>query len=252
MKNIKETINKIEELRNWRSYANKERFTFYAKAKYPLTNREVESLWEVWNYVATLNWYGLRNVLDETVGMAVSVAREVYDSVCNGAHVHWHDNSPKTTRWKVYYRRGSCGELLQINIDLLNKEDVIKYALLLQREDIEICYRLDFYETVETGGGINRTKVDIYDGDIIFSSKNERWSLSDNSGAYVCTDGCYKRLMYTPGRGYIRRGEPDFEQDKNGDDYRYNSYVFNTYDYKFQVVGNIYVNNSVLSEKKEE
>lgn len=58
--------------------------------------------------------------------------------------------------------------------------------------------------------------------------------------------------MYTPGRGYIRRGEPDFEQGENGKDCRYYSYVFNSSGRKFKVVGNIYVDNSVLTERKEE
>ena len=49
MKNIKETINKIQELRNWNSYVNKERFTSYAEVKYSFTERQAESLWRVWD-----------------------------------------------------------------------------------------------------------------------------------------------------------------------------------------------------------
>jgi hypothetical protein len=252
MKNVKETINKIQELRNWNSYVSKERFTSYAEAKYSLTDRQAGSLWRVWDYIVTMNWYKLQEVLEETVEMAVSVAREVYESVCNGAHIHWREGGPKTPKWKVYYRKGEQGNLQQMDINLREKEYVIKYALLLQQEGVEILHRLDYYETVEVSYGTDRTKVDIYDGDIIFCTESDRWSLSDQSGAYVCTNGCYKRLMYTPGRGYIRRGEPDFEQDKNGDDRRYNSYAFNMFGCKFKVVGNIYVDNSVLSEKKEE
>lgn len=252
MKNIKETINQLQELRTWSNYVNKERFISYAEAKYPLTNREAESLWRVWIYITDMNWYKLQEVSDEKMELVMFVAREVYDSVCNGAHVHWTEESPNTPRWRVYYRKGKHGKIKQMDIDLLGKEDVIKYALLLQQEGVEIFHRLDYYETVETSYGTDRTKVDIYDGDIIFCTESDRWSLSDNSGAYVCTDGCYKRLMYTPGRGYIRCGELDFEQDDKGNDCRYRNYVFNSYDRKFQVVGNIYVDNRVLSEKKEE
>ena len=252
MKNIKETINQVEELRTWSNYVNKERFVSYAEVKCPLTNREAEALWRVWDYIVTLNWYKLQEVSDDKLEMVVSVAREVYESVCNGAHVHWREETPKTPRWRVYYRKGERGKIKQMDINLREKEYVIKYALLLQQEGVEILHRLDYYETVETSYGTDRTKVDIYDGDMIFCTESDRWSLSDHSGAYVCTDGCYKRLMYTPGRGYIRRGEPDFEQNKNGDDCRYNSYAFNMFGCKFKVVGNIYVDNRVLSEKKED
>lgn len=252
MKNIKETINQVEELRTWNNYVNKERFVSYAEVKYPLTNRDAEALWRVWDYIVNLNWYKLQEVSDEKMEMVVSVAREVYESVCKGAHVHWREEFPKTPRWRVYYRKGERVKIQQVDIDLLQKECVIKYALLLQQEGVEILHRLDYYETVETSYGTERKKVDIYDGDIIFCTESDRWSLSDNSGAYVCMNGCYKRLMYTPGRGYIRRGELDFEQDDKGSDCRYRNYVFNSYDRKFQVVGNIYVDNRVLSEKKEE
>lgn len=252
MKNIKETIDQLQELRNWSCYVNKERFISYTKAKYPLADCNAEQLWMIWDNIIILNWHKLQDVSEENLQKVISIAREVYESVCKGAHVHWREDPPKTPRWKVCYRRGECGKLQQMNINLLEKESVIKYALLLQQEDVEICHRLDFYETVETHYGTDRAKVDIYDGDIIFCTNTDRWSLSDNSGAYVCTDGCYKRLMYTQGRGYIRRGELDFEQDVNDKDCRYCNYVFNSYDCKFKVVGNIYVDNSVLSEKKEE
>lgn len=252
MKNIKETIGKVQILKDWSWCVNKERFMSYAKSKYPLTNREAESLWMVWVYITTLDSYRLQDVSDEKMELAVSIAREAYEAVNNSAHVHWHENLPKSPKWMVYYRQGGDGEIQRMGINLLESEDVIKYALLLQNEDIEIRHRLDFYETVETSYGTDRTKVDIYDGDIVFCTELDRWSFSDNSGAYVCTDGCYKRLMYTPGRGYIRRGELDFEQDDKGNDCKYRNFVFNSYERKFKVVGNIYVDNRVLSEKKEE
>jgi hypothetical protein len=252
MENIKEIISKVQILKDWSWCVNKERFMSYAKAKYPLTNREAESLWKVWDHIIGLDSYRLQDVSDEKMGLVASIAREAYEAVHNSAHIHWHENLPKSPKWRVYYRQGEDGEVQQMDINLLESEDVIKYALLLQQEDIEIRYRLDFYETVETSYGTERTKIDVYDGDIIFCTDTDRWCFSDESGAYVCTGGCYKKLMYTPGRGYIRRGELDFEQNKDGNDCRYRNYVFNSYDRKFKVVGNIYVDNSVLSEKKEE
>lgn len=252
MKNIKETISKIQILREWNWCVNKERFISYAKAKCPLNNREADSLWMVWDYIITLNWYKLQDVSDEKVDLAVSIARESYEAVSKSAHISWSGNTPKSPKWKVYYHYLQGGEIQQMNINLMESDDVIKYALLLQQEDIEIRCRLDFHETVETSYGTDRIKVDIYDGDIIFCTDSDRWSLPDNSGAYLCTGGCYKRLMYTPGRGYIRRGEPDFEQGENGKDCRYYSYVFNSFGRKFKVVGNIYVDNSVLTERKDE
>ena len=256
MKNIKETLEQIKEVREWSFYVNKERFMGHAKVMYPtLDDREIESVWRIWEYVSTFNLCQLEAKSEALVLTSIKIAQAAYDSVCKGAHVRWHDYTPKTNQWRVCYRHGEDGKIMQIDVDLREKEDVLKYASLLQQEEVEILHRLDFYEKVTVfcaSSDLKDKEISIYEGDIIFCTDKDRWFFSDNSGAYLCINGTYKRLMYTPGRGYIRRGEPDYEQDKDGNDCRYRNYVFNSYDRSFRVVGNIYVDNSVLIEKKEE
>lgn len=49
---------------------------------------------------------------------------------------------------------------------------------------------------------------------LCYVSKPEWWSSDcKNSGLYLCKDGVYYRLIYTPGKGYIRHGEPDTDED---------------------------------------
>lgn len=252
MTNIKEILEQLKEINQWCGYMNKERFISYAKAKYPFDDKEAESMWKVWDYLATLNLYQLEKQSEAVILTAMNIAREAYEAVCNGGHIHWRENKLNTPKWKVYYRIGEEGEMQHIKLNLLGKEDVIKYAQLLQQEGVEICHRVDFYDTVEVRHGDKREKIDIYDGDIIFCTETDRSLWKEDGGAYVCIDGCYKRLMYTPGRGYICRGEPDYEQNRDGEVCRYNDYVFNAYGYRFQIAGNIFVDNSVLNEKKEE
>lgn len=255
MKNIKETIEQLKEIYQWNGYMNKQRFTSYAKAKYPFTDKEAEQVWNVWEFVATQNFYQWEKQSEALILTAMNIAREAYEAVCGGGHIHWRDNAPETTKWRIYYRHGEKGEVQQMSLNLREKEDILKYALLLQQEETEILHRVDFFERVQVScgtSGSKRIELDIYDGDIIFCTEKDRFSWGDGSGAYLCIDGCYKRLMYTPGRGYLRRGEPDFEQNKDGDDCRYSNYVFNSYDRKFQIVGNIFVDNTALNERKEE
>ena len=256
MKNIKETLEQIKEVRDWSFYVNKERFMGHAKAMYPtLGDREIESVWRIWEHVSTFNLYQLEEKSEDLILTATKIAQTVYDSICKGAHVHWRYYTPKTNPWRVYYRHGEDGEVMQIDVNFREKEDVLKYASLLQQEEVEILHRLDFYEKVTVScasSDLKGKEISIYEGDIIFCTDKDRWSFSDNSGAYLCINGAYKRLMYTPGRGYLRRGEPDYEQNKDGSDCRYRNNVFNAYDRRFWVVGNIYVDNSVLIEKKEE
>lgn len=254
MQCIKETLAQLQEIKEWGYYVNKERFKSFAKAKYPLSEWETDSLWNIWQYIENYDFYHLGDTKEELVKAAMNTAKGVYDSICRGAHVHWRDVELNTPKWKVYFRCGNDGKTQQLMVDFREKEHVIKYAALLQRDDVEISHRMDFYETVEsyeTDKNGKKIKVDIYDGDIIFCTDKGKYSFKDNSGVYLCIDGCYKQLIHTPGRGYLRRGEPDFDQDKDGKDYRYNYYVFCSYDKSFKVIGNIYVDNSVLQENKD-
>lgn len=253
MKNFIDTLDTINRIREWRGYVNKERFVSYAQIKYTFTEREAESVWNVWDSIAESHYYKLELVSESVIHAALEIARAAYEAVCRGGHTHWRSVEPKTPRWRVYFRRGKQGELQHVDLNLREKESVIKYAELIQQEDVEIVNRLDYFDSLEYGSGTERKEIAIYDGDIIFCTDNSRYSFKDVSGAYVCIDGCYKRLMYTPGRGYLRKGEPDYETDAYDEEVRYSDHVFSSYDKQFRVVGNIFVDNSVLNEvnKKE-
>ena len=256
VKSIKETFAQLKELSERRGYITKDRFVGYAKVKLACSEREVQSLWGIWEHIVELNWFRLDEINDSFLNAALDIADEVYKSVCKGADVRYAEESPKTPKWKVYYRIGENSETQHMGIDLRNKEDVLKYALLLQQEEAEVLLRLDFFDTVEVSYGrvsmAKKKKIDIYNGDIIFCSDKDSYGWGNSSGVYICTMEGYKKLMYTQGRGYLRRGEPDFEQGKDGDDILYSNYAFNAYDKRFDVVGNIYVDRSVLMEENED
>ena len=250
MNNLKDFFEQVNEIVIIRGYVTRDRFIDFAKAKSGVSESEAEKLWKVWDFISTLNSYQLSKFEDDVIDLAMSVARDVYSAIYNGAHIHWRDNETKTPKWRVYYRCGTTQRTTEyMDVDLREKHEAIKYAMLLQREDVEVIYRLDFFQSVQVYNN-DKAEVSIYDGDIIFCNVNDRLSWGDDNGAYICVDDCYKRLMYTPGRGYLRRGEPDFEQDRDGEDCRYNSHVFNSYNKTFRVVGNIYVDNSVLIEDR--
>lgn len=250
MQTIFQTIKQVKEIETIKRFVTKERFIHFAEVEFPkLHTKEIEYLWDAWDKLSTLSAYTLREVPEELIIQALDIARKAFDCINNGATIIWHEKEPETPRWKVYYRTDKDGELKTTCINLLRKEDAIKYASMLKQEDIVIERRVDYYESVSISP--DKGKIDIYDGDIIFCTDRDQYSWNDKSGAYICIDDCYKRLMYTPGRGYICRGTPDYQQDKHGNDCRYNSHVFNDYHSTFQVVGNIYIDNSVLTESKE-
>lgn len=245
---IKHLLETAREIREWNGYVTKERFLGYAQAKYGYDKDCGEYFYDVYRRITRLEHWRLEKVEDAALYRAIDIARGAYEAVCKGGHISVIANEPRTPKWRIFYRTEEGGQILQMDLNLREKEDVIKYSLLLQQEGVEIVNRVDFYELVGVHSKGTETKIAIYDGDIIFCSDTGRFSFADNSGCYVCMDGCYKRLVYTPGRGYIRRGELDIEQDKDDKDCRYNDYVFNSYDREFKVVGNIFIDRSILKE----
>ena len=246
---IKQLLETAREIREWNGYVTKERFLGYAQARYGYDKDCAEMFFDVYSRITRLEHWRLQKVEDPVLYRAIDIARGAYEAVCKGGHISVIANEPRTPKWRIYYRTEEGGQILQMDLNLREKEDVIKYSLLLQQEGVEIVNRVDYYESVEVRyKDKNEVKIAIYDGDIIFCSDTGRFSFADNSGCYVCMDGCFKRLVYTPGRGYIRRGELDIEQDKDDKDCRYNDYVFNSYDREFKVVGNIFIDRSILKE----
>lgn len=247
---IKQLLEIAREIREWNGYVTKERFLGYAQAKYGYDKDCGEYFYDVYIRITRLEHWRLEKVEDAALYRAIDIARGAYEAVCKGGHISVIANEPRTPKWRIYYRTEEGGQILQMDLNLCEKEDVIKYSLLLQQESVKIVNRVDFYKLVDVqySNSDKGTKIAIYDGDIIFCSDTGRFSFADNSGCYVCMDGCYKRLVYTPGRGYIRRGELDIEQDKDDKDCRYNNYVFNSYDREFKVVGNIFIDRSILKE----
>lgn len=101
-----------------------------------------------------------------------------------------------------------------------------------------------------------KSYIPIYDGDVMlcYVNKPELWkSDCKNSGLYICKDGIYHRLIYTPGKGYVRHGEPDTDEDfeLEIDDFAFSKYVM-TISQKWYKLGNIHAGIGFLIEKSED
>lgn len=244
----------IKEIAPMKWAVTRDRFVNYAMSMKGMCEREAENAWKSWRIIADLNW-AEENFPNSLVGDVMDIAHNVYDSIYKGGSISYNANDPNTPKWRVYYREGEGGKVCSITVDLLRKEDVIAYSMLLQRDGVEILLRVDFVETIAVAFKLNThtlpPEMDLYDGDIISCLQSSKSFFSESSGLYVCTDRGYKRLVYTPGRGYMVRGVPDFEQNFMGNDMCYSSHVFNSFDKEFSVVGNIYADCSVLKENRE-
>ena len=161
-------------------------------------------------------------------------------------------------RRRYFYRTKDDGKYGHADFSLKSRSDLISLAKFVERTDIEItgmAHHLDMLDTDEIDSNRNRVKVDYYEGDIyfLFNDPTDRifydwWSHGGDAGVYVATDKGWRKLLYTPGRGYINKeGELDFVDDKHF----YSNYMLEASGKKFQYVGNVHHDKSVLRERRK-
>lgn len=97
--------------------------------------------------------------------------------------------------------------------------------------------------------------IPVYDGDVMlcYVNKPGYWSSDwQDCGLYICESGSYHRLLYTPNKGYIRKGEPDVDEDFELDieENAFSSYIM-TLSQSWYKLGNIYTGIGFLIENQK-
>lgn len=101
----------------------------------------------------------------------------------------------------------------------------------------------------------NKDSLNVYEGDVFLAYLDRPgfWSSdAKDCGLYLCAHGAYHRLLYTPGKGYVRKGTPDCDDDFKVDiqEGAFNSHVL-TMSQKWKKIGNVHVDIGFLIEKKD-
>lgn len=151
------------------------------------------------------------------------------------------------------------GEYFQQEFDLQWQATFIEIAEMIKNgyELLTIAHQVDSVDAKDYVGKNDdkKSNIPIYDGDVMlcYVSKPEWWSSDcKNSGLYICKDGVYHRLVYTPGKGYVRHDKPDTDEDFELDieENAFNSYVM-TLNQKWYKLGNIHASIGFLIEKSK-
>ena len=178
-----------------------------------------------------------------------------YDSTVPGIEDKWRYNEKDRRR---YFYRTKDGQDGHADFSLKQRSDIISLARFVERTDFEItgvAHHLGQLDTDEVDSNRNRIMVDYYEGDIyfLFGDPTDRifydwYSHGDDAGVYVATEKGWRKLLYTPGRGYVGKdGELEFVDDKHF----YSDYMLEASGKKFQYVGNIHHSLSVLVERRK-
>lgn len=149
------------------------------------------------------------------------------------------------------------GESLMLDVSLSSKGDLLLLAELLRNDCVMLRGTVEHlgYLDGELKGVSNREKFQYFDGDIyfLFGTPTDRLFYSyvdcNDAGVFVATKKGWRKLLYTPSRGYVEsNGNLNFVDDKKF----YSDYMLEMHGRGFLYVGNIHNDISVLMEKKND
>ena len=255
-----------------KSYVSKERFAMVANTRFGINDeRKLDVMYGLLNLTPKLITYiaiaddegqcqGYR-IPDyvKLIPQAIEIAESAYEL----RHPEWcYDNIPavdheayrKRDKRRYFYKDGDENKTLDVS--LCDRSNIILLSELLQREGIRmygVAEHLGYLEGQKTSIA-DREHIQYFDGDIYFlyGDVTDRifydwYSCGNDAGVYVATKDGWRKLLYTPGRGYInKQGEIEYEDD----DHFYSDYKLEKSGMKFQYVGNTNFDCAVLMERK--
>ena len=252
---------KIHEIAN---YVSKDRFFLTAKAHFGIDNeRDLENMYGI---ISTIHNYP-RAIANENekfskyLPKALEIAEMAYgnrepyeDRSIPGVTEDYYSYSYEDKR-RYFYKRANTkeerktAEINSVDINLKDKDDIVNLAALVQSKDVHIVGVATQVGKIKEYGDTEEKPV--FDGDIVFVYLKPSESMyyswyGDDAGVYIAEkNGGWRKLLYTPGRGYIMKdGELDYENDT-----LYSDYKISKSGNGFRFVGNIHGDESVLRDK---
>ncbi len=257
-----------------RNYVSRERFDMVAKTQFGINDdRRLDVMYGLLNMTDQLIYY-IANGDDEKSPEAngwpgyIKLIPQAIDIAEAAFALKGHDDHFGTlpTVQGISYRRSDKRRYFYqehdndavIDVDLQSKDQIKNFGILLQRDGVKIkgvaCHR--GYLEGKMNGNLCREKINYFDGDIyfLFADPTDRvfydwYSHGKDAGVYMATDKGWRKLLYTPGRGYIdNKNNVQFVDEEKF----YSDYMLEKSGMGFRYVGNIHHDCSVLREKRKE
>lgn len=267
LKQAAKVFTRINDIRN---YVSKERFDKTAAAKFGIDDeRKLDMMYGLLNMTPRIVFY-IANDCEEyrkenrfpqymnLMPKTLEIAEYAYISMSEGYVSNEvpsveHNDYRKEDRRRYFYSENGEGKMIDINLG--SRSDIVLLSEVLQREGVSLIGVAEHLGYLEgEAGRYNREKFQYYEGDIYFlyGDPTDRvfydwFSHGGDAGVYIATEKGWRKLLYTPGRGYIdRKGNVEYVDD----DHFYSNYMLEASGKKFQYVGNIHHDLSVLVDGK--
>lgn len=266
---VKQAARVFDRINKIRSCITRDRFAEVAKTCFKLTDEhQLDMLYGLLNITPKMIRYiAMFDNLDarkspwfpeslERLPEAIEIAERAYDLYKKSEDIRLpyieHDDYRRQDIRRYFYTDESGRHSIDIN--LASPTHIFMLSKLLESgvKMKGLAEHLGYLEGELKG--IGREKFQYFEGDIYFLHTNpaDRMFCSyvhvEDAGVYVATRKGWRKLMYTPTRGYLtRKGELDFVDYKHF----YSDYMLEGSGKGFLYVGNIHDDCSVLKEKEE-
>lgn len=272
---LKQACAVLSEVSRWRDYVTKERFCLVAKARFGIEDGElcdvmyglmqmplprliaymsIEHNGADGGYRMPRGWKHMANAVEIMQAANTLRPRDYYDETYEVPAIDEDHGGYRYDRRRYFYTRGDDRQMHYADISLTRRDDIALLAELLAENGVVIKGVAHYIESLDgqLESNAKRERFDYYDGDcyLLFGNPADRtfydyFSRGDDAGVYMATDKGWRKLLYTPGRGYLDKdGQPQYVDD----DHFYSNYMLEASGKGFRYVGNLIAQPDVLRE----
>lgn len=200
----KYSLEELREIYDSKHYVTKERFVKYATNLHEIEEHQAGEMHKVYKAFPRGIYDNSKiEEVDKIIQLALDIANKIKGSI-RLAPVH-KDSHIKEVKLLLYKdSEKPTDSIKEIELDFHSSEDIIFYADLLKKE-VKIVALLNMYNSFFKA---DKT-TNLFEGDI-YSTEDKLFNASD---VYIVTEKCLKKLLYTYGKGYMRNGEPDIDEE---------------------------------------
>lgn len=259
LKQAAKVFNHINELRN---YVSRERFDRMAKVLFGIDNsHKLNVMYGLFqdipreiHYISICESHALDSDTREMFKLlpqALEIAEAVFAQRRSAIPYVEHEDYRHYDMRRYFYTQDGKAKMLDVNLSAA--ADICLLAELVKRDDCTlkgVAEHLGYLEGAIKG--YEKEKFQYFEGDVyfLFGKPTDNiffsYTRDDDSGVYVASPEGWRKLFYTPTRGYItRNGRLDFDDEKKF----YSDYMLEAAGKGFLYIGNIHDNLSVLKEQ---
>lgn len=200
------TLKDLETIFSAKGYLPLERFVHYFTLRFGYTEREASEAYRLFSSFPK-NIYGNEEMqarIDEIIPLALQIVNELQHSWNLTDKFQEYILRDKELRKLIYKQNG---EIKEVELDFQNSIDILSYAALINQQ-IEPIALLCFCEKINNKND-NFKYLKIFEGDI-FNANDSFWG--NKSNIFIAQkNGTFKKLLYIKGKGYLRRGELNYD-----------------------------------------